>query len=115
MKRRAAPAPESVLKLPVCTESVLLSDLPLMLRHITETSYDDLTPRTPGYYWVMNREVAFEVIVFDPDSGCRLPCRAADYDTAMMLAERLLGVEDAPWEPDRFLSDQLLKRVKKKK
>lgn len=115
MKRRAAPAATEEIKLPVSRESVFLADLPLLFAHCNETSYEDLTPRVPGYFWVMNRETAMEVIVFDPDSGSRLPCRAPDLDSAFLLAERLLGTPDAPWQPDGFLGDQLAKRRKGRK
>jgi hypothetical protein len=113
VKRRLPPAGAADLVPPLAHESSILVDLPLVRQFLTATQYEDKTARTPGYWWLMNRVTAFEVILFDPDSGSRLPCRAADLDSALLLAERLLGTEDAPWEQDRYLMEQLQKRSKK--
>jgi len=115
MKRRLPPAGATDLVPPLPVESSILVDLPLARQFVTATQYEDKTARTPGYFWFMNRVTAFEVIMFDPDSGSRLPVRAADMDSALLLLEKLLGTDDAPWEQDRYLMEQLQKRSKGKR
>jgi hypothetical protein len=56
-----------------------------------------------------------EVTYYDPDSGTRLPCRGATLDQALTLGEQLLGVEEAPWEGDKYLMEQLVAKTKKKR
>jgi hypothetical protein len=94
---------------------VLLGKLPAIREFMTATAYDDGTPRTPGYFTVRNRVIAFELTLYDPDSGSRLVVRSPAIDTMWQMAEQLLGTEEAPWEPDGYLMDQLSKRGKKKK
>ena len=57
----------------------------------------------------------YELTLYDLDSGTRLPVRAATLDEVLAAAEKLLGVENAPWEIDRYLTEQLAGKNKKKK
>jgi len=115
VKRRMPPAGASDLVPPLPSESSILVDLPLIRQSCSATQYEDGSSRVPGYLWLMNRTTAFEVIMFDPDSGSRLPARGADLDSALILLEKLLGTNDAPWEQDRWLMEQLQKRSKTKR
>lgn len=114
MKRRQPmPAGVAVVKaLP--SASTLLPKLPALRAFISETAYEDGTARTPGYWTVRNRVTTFEVTLYDPDSGSRLVCRGATLDETFALAEQLVSVESAPWEPDRYLSEQLAKATRRK-
>lgn len=95
--------------------STILGKLPALREFVTATSYDDGSARVPGYFTFRNRGIVFEVTVYDPDSGTRLAARAPKIDEALCLIEQLLGVEEAPWEIDQYLTDQLLRRAKKKR
>lgn len=95
--------------------SVLLSKLPAIREFITATQYEDGSPRVPGYFTLRNRGASFELTMYDYDSGCRLPVSAHELDKALQLMEQLLGVEEAPWEPDRYLMNLLAERNKKKR
>lgn len=110
LKRRAPLAGPKEVKIALPCESVILCDLPLLREHCSATTYADGGVRQPGYFWVMNRETCYEVLVFDPDAGARLPCRGASYDAAFLTAEKLLGCEDAPWEQDKYLSGRLAEK-----
>jgi hypothetical protein len=82
---------------------------------ISATEYEDKTPRTPGYYTLRNRGAAYELTVYDPDSGTRLPCRGQTLDEVFALVEKLLGAVEAPWECDSYLTEQLARKGKRKK
>lgn len=114
MKRRQAARPGDVILPALPSQSVWWPKSPALREFLTATKYDDDTPRTPGYVTVRNRATTFEVTVYDPDSGSRLSARAPTLDGALSLVEQLLGVEDAPWEPDRYLMEMNAKTRKKK-
>jgi hypothetical protein len=115
MKRRIAARPGDAVVPALPSASVHWPKLPALREFLTATKYDDGTPRTPGYVTVRNRVSTFEVTVYDVDGCCRLSSRAGKLDDALSLVEQLLGVEDAPWEPDRYLTEQAAKVPKKKK
>jgi len=114
MKRRAAPAESNPLTKALPALSVMLGKLPALREFITATSYDDGSPRQPGYFTFRNRTTTFEVTAYDVDAGLRLACRGEKIDDAFALLEQLLGVEDAPWEVDNYLMEQAKRRAKKK-
>lgn len=115
MKRRI-PTETADLPLPgLPGTSMILAKLPKLREFLTDTEYEDKTRRTPGYMWFMNRGHTFEVILFDPDSGARLPCRGGKIDEVLALAELMLNTDDARWEQDKYLTEQLAKRKKSKK
>jgi len=114
MKRRQAAKPGDTVVPPLSSTSTHWPKLPAVREFISATSYDDGSPRTPGYITVRNRVTTYEVTVYDPDSGSRLSGRAPGLDEALMLVEKLLGVEDAPWEPDGYLQKQLEQKPKRK-
>lgn len=114
MKRRqqAQPGQASVPALP--STSTHWPKLASIREFLAATSYDDGTARVPGYLTVRNRTTTFEITLYDPDSGSRLVCRGGTLDEALALAEKLLGVEEAPWEPDNYLQAQLAKKRPRK-
>jgi hypothetical protein len=115
MKRRQAATPGGTIVPPLPSSSVHWPKLPALREFITATKYDDGSPRTPGYLTVRNRVTTFEITVYDPDGCCRLSARASTLDEALALTEKLLGVEEAPWEPDRYLQEQASRGAKKKR
>lgn len=114
VKRREQPAGVGVPQVPLPAASVLLGKLPGVREFVTATSYEDGTIRTPGYLTLRNRQVTFEITLYDPDSGSRLVARAAKLDDVLALVEQLLGVTDAPWEVDDYLTAQLTRRGRKR-
>jgi hypothetical protein len=115
MKRRLAVTAASVITPALPSTSTLWPKLPAIREFLHATAYEDGTPRQPGYLTVRNKVTGIEVTLYDPDSGTRLPCRGRTLDEALTLTEQLLGVEEAPWESDRYLMEQIMKLSKKKK
>jgi len=115
MKRRqvAAPGEHKLPALPMA--STILAKLPALREFLTATEYEDGGNRQPGYMTMRNRGTTFEVTLYDPDSGHRIACRGTSFDETLLLAEKLLGTPEAPWEVDQYLTDQLAKRSRKKK
>lgn len=96
-------------------DSKVLAKFPLIREFLTATQYEDGGARTPGYITLRNRVIEFEVSLYDPDAGSRIAIRSRTMDDAFAAAELILGAADAPWEPDRYLMEQLAKRNKSKK
>lgn len=115
MKRRLKTEGAQFIMPAAPSASVLLGKLPAIREFISATEYDDKTPREPGYLTIRTVGTQWQVTLYDPDSGSRLPVRAAELDKALLLAEQMIGVEEAPWEPDRYLTELLAKRSRKKK
>lgn len=113
MKRRT-PAEAGLPALPLPSDSKLFVKWPLIREFMTSTAYDDGTPRTPGYLTWRNKGGSFEITVFDPDAGLRCAVRAMTIDDTFAAVEMLLGAENAPWETDRYLTEELLKKKKKR-
>lgn len=114
VQRRNAPsatAPAPQLPLPMA----VLVNSPLLAEHITLTRYEDGTARTPGSFKVDNLGTAFRVTVYDHDAGLRCPVTGPTLEEALEAVEVMLGTIDAPWEVDRFLSEQNAKKKPKKK
>lgn len=112
MKRRASPGsrPDALHLAPI--ESDILGRHHALVSHCCELKYDDGEPRQPGWWTVKTMGSAWVVEVKDPDSCCRLVVVQQTLDEAFTLAALLLDSEEAPWEPDPWLSAQ---RAKKKK
>lgn len=115
MKRRQAARPGDTVIPALPSASVHWPKLPAIREFISATKYDDGTPRTPGYITVRNRVTMYEVTMYDPDGAARICTRAPKLDDALSLMEQLLGVEDAPWEHDRYLAEQQAKQKPRKK
>jgi hypothetical protein len=115
MKRRSAPAGVHSVQPALPAKSTLFARFTGIAEFVSATSYEDGSPRTPGYFQLKNRGIAYELTFYDPDSGTRLPVRAATLDEVFSLGHQLLGVEEAPWELDVYLTEQLEKRNRKKK
>jgi len=114
MKRRQAAEPGKAVVQALPSTSLHWPKLPTIREFITATSYDDGSARQPGYLTVRNRVTTMEVTLYDPDSASRMVCRGSSLDEALILAEKLLGVEEAPWEPDNYLQQQLTRKPRRK-
>lgn len=96
---------------PATTSYLVLS--PMLLEFTSATTYEGGLLRTPGYFTIRTRWTEWECTLYDPDAGMRLPVRAPTVDDLMVAVEVALGTQEAPWEVDRYLSEQLAKKVKK--
>jgi hypothetical protein len=114
MKRRQSIALEGVPVPALGATSVVLGKLPRLREFISATAYEDGSPRQTGYFWFSNDGAAYVLQLFDPDSGTRLPLRAPTIDEVLQLAEAALGLDNAPWLPDRFLQAKLSQTKRKK-
>lgn len=94
--------------------SVLLAKLPALREWMVSTLYDDGSARVPGKLNIEVYGSMWCVTLRDPNNGLRLPIRGEDLDKCLLLVEQCLGVEEAPWERDQYLTDQLAKKSKKK-
>lgn len=94
--------------------SVILGKCPKIREHLTATTYEDGDMRTPGYLWLKTTSSQWVLTLFSPDDCARLDCRAATLDEVLMLAEKWLSVEDAPWEIDTYLQEKKAKTKKKR-
>jgi hypothetical protein len=115
MKRLKVSEGEGLPALAVSAKSEVFKKFPRILEHTTATAYEDGSIRTPGYFWVKPTTSQWVITLFDPDAGARLDCRAATCDEALALAEKWLGVEDAPWEIDEWLRERMAKKRGKKR
>ena len=114
MKRRSVVSREGAILPALSAESKVLAKLPALREFLSATAYEDGTARTPGYFWFSNRRMLYEVILFDPDSGSRLPVTALTMDDVFVAAEALLTAPEAAWQPDKYLTEQLAKKTKRK-
>lgn len=112
--RRRVADPSSLAAPEASSATTYLTLSPLLIEFVTATSYDDGAPRVPGYFTVRIRGTEWEITLYDPDGGVRLPVRAPTVDDALLAVEVAVGSQDAAWEPDQYLLGQLAKRPKKK-
>lgn len=84
-------------------ESEILGKLPNLVAHCCLTKYEDGEARKPGWFTVKTLGAAWIVECKDPDACARLTATADTLDNALVLADMLLGAEEAPWENDPFL------------
>lgn len=93
--------------------SVILGKLPALREFLCTVVYDDGSPRQCGDLSIRTRNLSWICVLRDPDAGARLTVSADDLDKCLLLLEQLVGVEEAPWERDDWLTAQLLKKKKK--
>lgn len=114
LRRRQAPTQDAIPEaLPAPTS--VFGEGSLISEFLSATQYDDGTLRVPGSIRIENMGKSYRVTVYDHDAGLRLAVSAVCVDEALNDIEVLLGAADAPWEVDRYLSEQVAKRGKKKK
>lgn len=114
VKRRQPIATDGVIINPLLIETVIWRKVPQLVEFVAATAYEDGSARRPGYITIRNRMIMWEVTLYDPDSGMRLACAGRTLDDALQLADRSLLAAEAPWEIDRYLTEQLSPKKKKK-
>lgn len=103
LKRRDVSSGAGYICPALTADSKLLGKLPALMEFLTATAYEDGTARVPGYLWVSNRTVAFEVTLFDPDGCAKMPALGKNLDDAFALLETHLRSDNPPWQQDGFL------------
>lgn len=115
LKKRQALGLDSTPIPALPTETKLWAALPQLVEFIVATAYEDGSPRVPGTVQLETKAICFALTLRDPDSGMRLQIQAPTLDDVLKGANKLLGAPDAPWEVDRYLTEQLAKKKPKKK
>jgi len=113
LKRRDVGTGPGYITPALTADTKFLTKCPTLMEFLTATSYEDGTARTPGYLWISNRTVAFEVTIFDPDGCAKMPCLGRTLDEALSLAETHLRSDQAPWQTDGFLVKKAAEKKKK--
>lgn len=85
-------------------ESNILHLTPSIISHCCVTMYDDGEQRRPGWVTLSTMGSSWRVVAKDPDAAVSLTAIGQSLDDALTLMELLLSSEEAPWEPDQFLS-----------
>ena len=113
MKRRSTQSePGKVQKHLAAMESDFFSRLVALIEHVACTAYDDGSPRKVGWWTLRTVGAAYQIEAKDPDTCSRLVVTGATLDEVLILTDTLLSSEEAPWEPDPWLT-QAAKKGKK--
>jgi len=94
-------------------ESVLFGKLHPLVAHCAATRYDTGEARKPGWWTVKTMGAAWVIEIKCPDTCQRMVVVQQTLDDALALASLLLESEEAPWEPDPWLSAAAAKNKKK--
>lgn len=94
-------------------ETEILGRCPQVVAHLTHVAYDDGSPRQTGTVTIRIRGTTWSVEARDWDACARLVASGTSCDDAFALLDLLLGSDNAPWEPDRYLEEK--KPTKKSK
>lgn len=113
MKRKEALGLKGVAMPGPAPVSTLLAKLPAIREYCSLTEYEDKTIRAVSALRITSRGTSWHVTLTDPDACARLCTSDASLDKALLLMEQLLGVPEAPWEPDQFEIEKKEKRRKK--
>lgn len=81
-------------------ESKLFGQLHNLVKHLAVTKYDDGEPRTPGTWMAKTLGTAYVLVLKDPDACAQMQVTAPTIDDAFVMADLMLGSEEAPWEVD---------------
>jgi hypothetical protein len=112
MKKRSVKVGTEGVKHLAAMESTILSGLLPLVEHCAVRQYEDGDAREPGWITIKTQGAAWCVQVKDPDGACSFTAVAETLDKALETAALLLSCDEAPWEPDRFLSDQKARKKK---
>lgn len=102
MKRRGKQTADQVVAAQANAESKMLGSLPHVIEHQTSRQYDDGTARTPGRIMWDTIGSMHRLVAKEPDARMQLVVIMMSLDDAWLQLELLLGVDEAPWEPDPF-------------
>ncbi len=84
-------------------ETTLFTSLSSLVAHCCTARYDDGEPRQPGWVQIKTQGAAWVVSLIDFDACAQLQALGQSLDDALVLADALVGTEDAPWEPAQWL------------
>lgn len=112
MKKKVSATVAGDVKHLAPVESNYFSQLLALVEHCAVRKYDDGDLREPGWFTIKTQGAAWVVQVKDPDSCCSFSAVGETLDKALETAVLLLGCEEAPWEPDTFLSASKARRKK---
>lgn len=104
MKKRQSAVSTAGVKHLAPLESGVFSQLMPLIEHCAVRQYDDGDPREPGWFTVKTQGAAWIVQVKDPDACVSFSAVGETLDKALETACLLLSCDEAPWEPDGFLS-----------
>lgn len=113
IKKRTGDGPINLVMPGPAAASVIFGKLPLLREFLSSTTYEGGERRVPGNLRVASQGRLWDLSVQDPDAMARLTVRDESLDKALMLMETLLGVEEAPWETDRWLVTRSQEKKKK--
>lgn len=94
-------------------ETELFREHLALLEHVSLLQYDDGESREPGWFTLRTSGAAWQIVVKDPDSASSFSVVAKTVDEVLATANLLLGCDEAPWEPDAYLSAQSKRKGKK--
>lgn len=112
MKKKSAKTEVAGVSHLAPVESEYLAELMPLVEHCCIRQYDDGSPREPGWVTIKTQGAGWVVQVKDPDACVSFSAVAQTLDQAMQTAALLLACDDAPWEPDAFLSASKARRKK---
>lgn len=113
MKKKKPAETQTDAKHLAAMESALFSKLHPLVAHCAVTRYEDGDARLPGWWTVKTMGSAWVVEVKDADTCMRLVVVQQTLDDALTLASVLLESEEAPWEPDQWLTAAKAKKKSK--
>lgn len=93
-------------------ETTLFNEHMSLVEHMALRKYDDGSDREPGWITIKVSGAAWVVQVKDPDSCQSFSAVGDTLDKAIGTASLLLACEEAPWEPDAWLSAAKSKKKK---
>lgn len=112
MKKKVSKAALEGVKHLASVESDVFSQLMPLVEHCAVRQYDDGDSREPGWITIKTQGAAWCVQVKDPDACVSFTAIGDTLDKALSTAALLLSCDEAPWEPDTFLSAAKARRKK---
>jgi len=114
MKRQEAIGLKGVALPGPAATSTILAKLPAIREYLSCTEYDDKSARQVSALRITSRGTTWMLTLTDPDRCARLCVSDTSLDKALLLMEQLVGVPEAPWEPDPYELERREKKTKKK-
>lgn len=94
-------------------ETELFKEHMPLVEHCGMLQYEDGESRMPGWITLRTNGAAWQCSVKDPDSGCSFTTTGKTLDEVIGVASLLLGCDEAPWEPDAWLTAAKARAKKK--
>lgn len=113
MKKKVSKAAMGDAKHLAPVETALFKDMMSLIEHCCVRKYDDGDAREPGWITIKTQGAAWVVQIKDPDACCSFSAVGETLDKALETAALMLSCEEAPWEPDSWLTAAAAKKRKK--